>query len=106
MIQFKQETCSDLEAALSRECLETNGLGGYASSTIIGLNTRRYHDLLVAATRPPVGRMVLPLENRRNAGYRWEALRSVGQSLFRCYSPAGISLSQTVSPQPVSSLYV
>jgi predicted glycogen debranching enzyme len=59
MIQFKQETCCDLEAALRREWLETNGLGGYASSTIIGLNTRRYHGLLVAATHPPVGRLVL-----------------------------------------------
>jgi len=34
-------------------------MGGYASSTIIGLNTRRYHGLLVAATKPPAGRMVL-----------------------------------------------
>ena len=59
MIQFKQETCGDLEAALRREWLETNGLGGFASSTIIGLNTRRYHGLLVAATKPPVGRLVL-----------------------------------------------
>jgi len=59
MIQFNQETCGDLGAALSREWLETNGLGGFASSTIIGLNTRRYHGLLVAATKPPVGRLVL-----------------------------------------------
>ena len=59
MIQFKQETCSDLSAALRREWIETNGLGGFASSTIIGLNTRRYHGLLVAATKPPVGRCVL-----------------------------------------------
>jgi predicted glycogen debranching enzyme len=59
MIQFKQETCRDLEAALRREWLETNGLGGFSSSTIIGLNTRRYHGLLVAATKPPVGRLVL-----------------------------------------------
>ena len=59
MIQFKRETCGDLEAALHREWLETNGLGGFASSTIIGLNTRRYHGLLVAATKPPVGRLVL-----------------------------------------------
>jgi predicted glycogen debranching enzyme len=49
----------DLEYALQREWLETNGIGGYASSTLAGLNTRRYHGLLVAATRPPVGRMVL-----------------------------------------------
>jgi predicted glycogen debranching enzyme len=59
MIQFKKETCADLDAALRREWLETNGLGGFASSTIIGLNTRRYHGLLVAATKPPVGRVVM-----------------------------------------------
>jgi predicted glycogen debranching enzyme len=59
MIQFERETWNDLEAALRREWLETNGLGGFASSTIIGLNTRRYHGLLVAATKPPVGRLVL-----------------------------------------------
>src|SRR5579862_8373672 len=59
MIQFERETWSDLEAALRREWLETNGLGGFASSTIVCLNTRRYHGLLVAATKPPVGRLVL-----------------------------------------------
>src|SRR5215470_11891355 len=59
MIQLKKEICSDLDSALSREWLETNGLGGFASSTIVGLNTRRYHGLLVAATKPPVGRFVL-----------------------------------------------
>jgi predicted glycogen debranching enzyme len=51
--------CGDLSAAKTREWLETNGLGSYASSTILGLNTRRYHGLLVAATQPPAGRMVL-----------------------------------------------
>ncbi|MGH9503267.1 MAG: amylo-alpha-1,6-glucosidase [Terriglobales bacterium] len=59
MIQFNRETCANLDAALRREWLETNGLGGFASSTITGLNTRRYHGLLVAATKPPVGRAVL-----------------------------------------------
>jgi predicted glycogen debranching enzyme len=59
MIEFNQETCGNLDAALRREWLETNGLGGFASSTITGLNTRRYHGLLVAATKPPVGREVL-----------------------------------------------
>ncbi len=56
---FNQEQCTDLSTALQREWLETNGIGGFASSTITGINTRRYHGLLVAATRPPVGRMVL-----------------------------------------------
>jgi len=59
MIQFNKGICGELEAALRREWLETNGLGGFASSTIIGLNTRRYHGLLVAATTPPVGRVVV-----------------------------------------------
>lgn len=59
MIRFGSEICRDINAATSREWLETNGLGGFASSTIIGLNTRRYHALLTAATKPPVGRVVL-----------------------------------------------
>ncbi|HVF49475.1 MAG TPA: amylo-alpha-1,6-glucosidase [Pyrinomonadaceae bacterium] len=59
MIRFGRETCANLSLALAREWLETNGLGGYASSTITNTNTRRYHGLLVAATRPPLGRIVL-----------------------------------------------
>jgi predicted glycogen debranching enzyme len=59
IIRFNQDACRDLDASLKREWLETNGLGGFSSSTIIGLNTRRYHGLLTAATKPPVGRMVL-----------------------------------------------
>ncbi len=43
----------------TREWLVTNGIGGSASSTVVGCNTRRYHALLCAATRPPLGRMVL-----------------------------------------------
>ena len=41
MLKLDQETCRDLEDALTREWLETNGLGGFASSTVVGLNTRR-----------------------------------------------------------------
>jgi predicted glycogen debranching enzyme len=49
----------DLEANLRREWLMTNGLGGYASGTLVGINTRRYHGLLVAALEPPVQRTAL-----------------------------------------------
>ncbi len=58
-IAFDKTITRDFEEAVKREWLETNGLGGWASSTIIGAHTRRYHGLLVAATRPPAGRMVL-----------------------------------------------
>ncbi len=59
MIKLKSEICGQFETASTREWLETNGIGGYASSSVSGANTRRYHGLLVAATRPPLGRMVL-----------------------------------------------
>ena len=41
---------------LDKEWIITNGIGGYASSTIIGANTRRYHGLLVAPITPPARR--------------------------------------------------
>jgi predicted glycogen debranching enzyme len=59
MIHFDGNTCGEPGLALSREWLETNGIGGYCSSTITGLNTRRYHGLLIAATRPPLGRILM-----------------------------------------------
>ena len=48
-----------LGSFLAREWLVTNGLGGYASGTIAGVNTRRYHGVLVAALPNPIGRMVM-----------------------------------------------
>jgi predicted glycogen debranching enzyme len=47
------------DALLSREWLVTNGLGGYASGTIIGAPTRRYHGLLIAALPQPLGRTMM-----------------------------------------------
>ncbi len=58
-VQFGREVCGELEIAESREWLVTNGLGGYASGTVAGTTTRRYHGLLVAALQPPVKRTVL-----------------------------------------------
>ena len=59
MIRFGQDVCGNLDASLRREWLETNGIGGFSSSSLSGINTRRYHGLLVAATKPPLGRFVL-----------------------------------------------
>lgn len=59
MLQKEKASLINYEEAIQFEWLETNGLGGWASSTIIGCNTRRYHGLLVASTAPPVERMVL-----------------------------------------------
>src|SRR5690242_16562160 len=57
MIKLAAEICTDFAKATSREWLETNGIGGFASGTVSGALTRRYHALLTAATRPPLGRV-------------------------------------------------
>ncbi len=58
-MKFTKEHLEYFETSRSLEWLETNGLGGWASGTVSGANSRRYHGLLVAATHPPVGRMVM-----------------------------------------------
>ena len=58
-IHLGQNVLSDVNKALNREWLVTNGLGGYAASTVLGINTRKYHGLLVAALNPPINRWVL-----------------------------------------------
>jgi predicted glycogen debranching enzyme len=60
-----------LEPLRRREWLVTNGLGGYASGTIAGACTRRYHALLVAALPAPLGRTVTLVQ-------LWERLRLPG----------------------------
>ena len=59
MISINQDVCADIEQAKRLEWIETNGLGGFSSSTITGLNTRRYHGLLTAALKPPTDRYLL-----------------------------------------------
>ena len=59
MNPFTSEQLHDFNFACSLEWLETNKLGGYASSTVSGAHTRRYHGLLVASKHPPVERTVV-----------------------------------------------
>lgn len=58
-IDFGRDICGNPQQAAGREWLVTNGIGGYASGTISGELTRRYHGLLVAALHPPLGRTLL-----------------------------------------------
>ncbi len=59
LVRFGREVCGELEPAERREWWLANGRGSYAAGTVAGTLTRRYHGLLVAATRPPVGRRLL-----------------------------------------------
>ncbi len=61
-------SAAGFEPMLSHEWLVTNGLGGYASGTVAGVCTRRYHALLIAALPAPTGRLVTLCQ-------LWERLR-------------------------------
>src|ERR1700743_4014235 len=56
---IRTATVDQTSSELERECIVTNGLGGYASGTIAGLNTRRFHGWLIAALSAPHGRMMM-----------------------------------------------
>jgi predicted glycogen debranching enzyme len=57
-ITFPKEALQRFSEVITKEWLITNGLGSYASSTVLGINTRKYHGLLVAALDPPGNRTV------------------------------------------------
>jgi predicted glycogen debranching enzyme len=68
---------------LTREWLEADGLGGFASGTASGIRTRRYHALLLVATAPPAGRLVLV-----NGFDVWaETATGKFQLSSQCYAP-------------------
>jgi predicted glycogen debranching enzyme len=75
VIDWGREVCGDLAVAESREWLCANGIGGFASGTVAGTLTRRYHGLLVAALAPPLGRTLLAArvaERVEAHGRAWE----------------------------------
>ncbi|MDA0745459.1 MAG: glycogen debranching enzyme N-terminal domain-containing protein, partial [bacterium] len=112
-----EETCRTLAQAARLEWLETNGMGGFAASTVTGMNTRRYHGLLTAALSPPAGRVVMlsrleetvhvdgeafELGSNRYSGaihpqgYRWlEAFRLDPIPTF-CFRVAGVEIEKQV----------
>jgi predicted glycogen debranching enzyme len=68
-LDWGREVCGDLDVAERREWLCTNGLGGFASGTIAGSLTRRYHGLLVAALAPPLGRTLVVAKLEEDVAY-------------------------------------
>ncbi len=68
-LDFPRATCGNLDVAEKQEWLVTNGIGGYASGTVPNMLTRRYHGLLMAALRPPLGRTLLLAKLDETAEY-------------------------------------
>src|ERR1700710_1513882 len=89
---------ADPESLVPREWLVTNGLGGYASGTVPGVITRRYHGLLVAALPAPLGRVVMlsHLGESIHTGKVWQALNQLGAQLSSGpLHPAGFRLENS-----------
>jgi predicted glycogen debranching enzyme len=82
IIEFGREICASLPDSESREWLVTNGIGGFASGTVSGILTRRYHGLLVAALEPPVGRTLLVTKVEESTRYAGQSF-SLGANRWR-----------------------
>ncbi len=59
IIQLGRDICGSLSESMAREWIVTNGIGGFASGTVAGILTRRYHGILIAALDPPTHRTLL-----------------------------------------------
>ncbi len=98
---FNKTVCQNLRKSLRKEWLETNGLGGYASSSLVFCNTRKYHGLLTVQQANPAGRFVLlsTLEESITIGDK--------EAFFSCrkhpdvYYPRGHECLHEVSLGPV-----
>ena len=89
-MKFAKENLN-LEVALEKEWIITNGIGGFASSTIIGANTRKYHGLLVAPIIPPARRTLILSkldESIEVDGRKYDLYTNIGKSYisqgFKC----------------------
>jgi predicted glycogen debranching enzyme len=103
MVSWGREVCGDLGPAERREWLCTNGIGGFASGTVAGTATRRYHGLLVAALKPPLGRTLLGAQVHETVDYdgrtwplstcRWdgEIVEPAGHRLIESFRLDGTS---------------
>jgi predicted glycogen debranching enzyme len=92
-LTFDKNITQNFDKAIDREWIETNGLGGWASASLAGALTRRYHGLLVAATQPPVGRKVM--------------LSKLDESLYTAQGKFDLSCNQfphTIYPQGYTHL--
>ena len=81
-MKFAKENLN-LEFALEKEWIITNGIGGFASSTIIGANTRKYHGLLVAPIIPPARRTLILSkldESIEVDGRKYDLYTNIGKS--------------------------
>ena len=78
-----------LENGIKNDWIITNGIGGYSSSTILGINTRKYHGLLVAPFQAPGGTHLLPYRPSLDDAWRLLCIPQMGGRDQAYRTPAG-----------------
>jgi len=101
-IALNRDVLSRFEDAIQKEWLVTNGLGGFASSTVLGVNTRKYHGLLIAALQPPRDRRVFLTKLDEDIGIGDTVYRLGANEFQNGFFPQGYSFLTEfqVSPFP------
>ena len=92
-----------IDELLSMEWLETNGLGSYASSSITGANTRKYHGLLVAAMNPPTQRTILVAKVEERI-FQGDKVNDISVNQFPgTIHPKGYELFKSFERRPIAT---
>ena len=99
-IIFPKETFSKFSELIEKEWLITNGLGSYGSSTVIGINTRKYHGLFVAALDPPGNRTVCVSKLDEDVLVGYEVFRLGSTEFHDVIYPEGYNLINQFSIDP------
>lgn len=98
MLNFKNPS---YETLADKEWLVTNGIGGYASSTISGANSRRYHGLLVASFNPPTDRRVLVSKVEENVIVNQNYISISTNSYPGVIHPQGYKMLESFERKPL-----
>jgi glycogen debranching enzyme len=114
---FNEVQCQNLAFSGLKEWVLPNGIGGFAMGTIAGINTRRYHGLLIAALNPPtdrtllfaaieatvqVGNVKMPLSNNQYPGaiypegYQYLRKFELGEAAHWTYKKASVTIKKSV----------
>ena len=99
MINTSELTLTEL---LSKELLETNGLGSYSSMSICGANTRKYHGILVASSNHPTERKVLVAKVEERIQINGKTLDLSVNQYPETVHPKGFQYLQSFERRPVA----
>jgi len=101
--EIRGETCKDFAQASRLEWLQTNHTGAFAMGTVSGVNTRRYHGLLIASLNPPADRYSIFPRVEETVEFNGEQIALAAVQYPGVVAPAGYELLEKFSAWPYPS---